>query len=84
MSEKRLILVVEHNRRNMELLVQFLEKEGYAAQGAVELNGLDEAMGREPPFDLVLLDLAGFDRSVWERCEKLRKLGIPFLIISPQ
>lgn len=82
MSGNRLVLVVEHNRRNMELLVEFLEKEGYRAKGVVDLDGVDEAL-REG-VDLVLVDLAGFDRTVWEHCEKLRRCGIPFLIISPQ
>lgn len=30
------------------------------------------------------MDLAGFDRSIWERCERLRAADVPFLLISPQ
>jgi len=30
------------------------------------------------------VDIAGFDRSIWERCERLRAADIPFIIISPR
>ena len=30
-----------------------------------------------------LLDLTGFDKDMWDRCERMRSLEIPFLVISP-
>jgi DNA-binding response OmpR family regulator len=33
---------------------------------------------------LALVDIAGFDRTVWERCEALRQHKIPFLVLSPR
>ena len=33
---------------------------------------------------LTVIDLSGFDSSIWESCAKLRKAKIPFLIITPQ
>jgi hypothetical protein len=33
---------------------------------------------------LALIDIAGFERSIWERCEGLRAKQIPFLVLSPE
>ena len=33
---------------------------------------------------LGLIDLSGFDQNIWKRCEALRKVKVPFIVISPQ
>jgi hypothetical protein len=33
---------------------------------------------------LALVDITGFDRTIWERCEGLRHHKIPFLVLSPR
>ncbi|MEW6378170.1 MAG: response regulator [bacterium] len=83
MEDKPLIMAVDHNPRNLELLSQFLAKEGYRVTGVSALEELDTILDRGEVLDLVLLDLAGYDRNIWDRCERLRKSSIPFLIISP-
>ncbi|HII84343.1 MAG TPA: response regulator, partial [Methanobacterium subterraneum] len=30
------------------------------------------------------MDISGFNRSIWDSCERLRVLEIPFLVLSPQ
>ena len=35
-------------------------------------------------YGLALVDIAGFDRAIWERCEGLRHHKIPFLVLSPR
>jgi CheY-like chemotaxis protein len=40
MSQKPLLLTVDRNRRNLELLAQFLGKEGYQSLGATTLEEL--------------------------------------------
>jgi DNA-binding response OmpR family regulator len=30
------------------------------------------------------VDITGFDRSIWERCELLRNQSIPMIVISPK
>lgn len=84
MEGKKTILVVSHNRRNLQLLVQFLEKAGYQTRGVNSLEELDQSLEKKETIDLALLDLAGFDRSIWERCERLRTANISFLVISPK
>lgn len=79
-----LVLTVASNRRNLELLDGVLIKAGFQTLGVDTLSGLDAALQRASDFALALVDLTGFDASVWERCEQLRQAGVPFLIISPR
>lgn len=78
-----LILTVSSNRRNLELLDEVLAKGGFRTYGVDTMTALDAALEGEAGFALALLDLSGFDRSVWERCERLQEKGVPFLILSP-
>ena len=88
MSEKPLILTVGSNSRNLELLNQFLNKEGYETIGVSNLEELDRQLREfseiKSEIKLVMLDIAGFDRTIWERCEQLQNQQIPFLVISPK
>ena len=77
-----LILAVDRNRRNLELLCQFLGKEGYQLLTATTLDDFDRALADSDDIRLALVDISGFDRSVWERCEGLRDRKVPFLVLS--
>jgi DNA-binding response OmpR family regulator len=78
------ILAVDRNHRNLELLSQFLEREGYQTRPAATLEEFDQALAEANGIGLALVDIAGFDRAIWERCEELRHHKIPFLVISPK
>ena len=82
MADEPTVLAVDHNRRNLELLTQFLAKESYRTIAAKSLEELDQVLNEPNEVGLALVDISGFDRSVWERCERLRDMGIPFLLIS--
>jgi DNA-binding response OmpR family regulator len=84
MAEDACILAIDRNRRNLELLAQFLNKEGYHTVGANSLEEFDRALSGEPKIKLVLLDISGFDRHIWDYCQKLREAEIPFLVLSPR
>lgn len=75
------ILMVDHNKRNIELVADVLQKEGFDVQGCTSMEEFDSAIGSNRRFALALVDIAGFDRSVWERCEQLRG-QTPFIVIS--
>ncbi len=79
-----LILTVDHNRRNLELLAQFLGQAGYGTLKVSSLPELDQALAQAPAIRLALIDIGGFDRSVWDRCQQLGEWGIPLLVISPR
>lgn len=78
------VVILSSLPRNTELLVDFIQKQGYAAQGAVDLDHLDQLLDRGESISLALLDISGLNVGLWSRCERLQALGIPFLIISPR
>jgi len=79
-----MILAVDRNHRNLELLSQFLGREGYQTRPAATLEEFDQALAEANGIGLALVDIAGFDRAIWERCEGLRRHKIPFLVLSPK
>ena len=78
------ILVINANRSEMETLAKELEGEGYVTAGASSLEEMDSAIEGKEDIQLALLDLAGFDKSIWERCDRLHEAKIPFIAIAPQ
>ena len=84
MSKQPLILTVDTNRRNLELLNKFLSKEGYETVSATSLEELERILNQSLKLQLVLLDISGFNRHIWQHCEQIKKQHIPFLVISPR
>ncbi len=84
MTLKHLLLIVGANRRNLELLAQLLGKEGYETIAAASLQECDQVLTGSQAISLALVDIGGFDRSIWERCERLREKDIPLFILSPK
>lgn len=78
------ILLVNHLPRNLELLAQFLEQAGYQTISAANYADFDQALGQQAGINGALVDIAGFDSQIWQRCEQLRAAKIPFLVVSPQ
>jgi DNA-binding response OmpR family regulator len=84
MKPTSIILAVDRNHRNLELLGQFLGRAGYQTRTAATLEEFDELLAAGNDIGLALVDIAGFDRNIWERCEGLRHHKIPFLVLSPK
>ncbi|RMG97076.1 MAG: DNA-binding response regulator [Chloroflexi bacterium] len=84
MSTPNKILVVNYNRRNLALLAGFLEKMGYSVCRAATLEELDKQLMNLASIKLALIDISGFDKRIWEKCEQLRNQSVPFLIIYPE
>src|SRR6185437_5775489 len=78
------ILLVNHLRGNLQLLVEFLGKAGYATVTASTYEELDQVLSQQPSLSGALIDMAGFDAQIWMRCEKLREGKTPFLVLSPR
>jgi len=83
MSDKPLILVVDHNPRNRELLAQFLEREGYEAVAGADLNEAEGLLAQPRRIALGLVDLAGLGQQVWGYCGRLRQERFPFVLLAP-
>ncbi len=78
------ILTVDHNKRNLELLAAYLEQAGYRTIAVSDIGQLDQALVERSAVSLALVDISGFDRSIWEWCRQLSEQGIPLLIVSPR
>ena len=76
------LLAVNSNPRNLELLAQFLNQAGYQVISVDNLAAFDAALDHSPQVGLALVDISGFDHSIWLRCERLQKRDIPLLVIS--
>lgn len=78
------ILAIDRNRRNLKLLTQVLTQQGYQVLAKISLEEVEEAMNTTTTIKLALVDISGFDASIWKLCQRLREQGIPFLVISPR
>ena len=84
MTEKPLILAVDRNRHNLKLMTKYLGHEGFKTLGVSSIEELDRAIETSSEVSLALIDLSGFDQSIWDRCDELNRAHIPFLVISSQ
>ncbi|MFW6078681.1 MAG: response regulator [Gemmatimonadota bacterium] len=78
------ILSVGRNLRNQELLAEFLEPHGFRVLAVYTLEEFDRALERPQAYRAALVDLSGYDRRIWQRCERLRAAGVPFAVIAPR
>ena len=82
--KKPVIQIVNTNRSELETLARELEQTGYETIGAASLNELDQEMKGKRKYALSLVDVSGFDESIWERCGRMHEARIPFIVIAPQ
>jgi DNA-binding response OmpR family regulator len=83
MANDTAILTVDTNRRNLELLAQHLGQAGYETRSATSLEEIDREIDLGG-VGMALIDLSGFDQRIWEPCERLRRAGVPFIVVAPQ
>ena len=78
------ILAMDRNSSNLTLLSKFLSREGYEVIGVSSIEDFEGAIASDLSIRLAIIDISGFDRFIWNCCEELRSLELPFLVISPQ
>jgi DNA-binding response OmpR family regulator len=79
-----MILAIDRNKQNLALLDKFLSKEGYRVIGSSSLEEFEHNLMEQKDIKLVLIDISGFDQTIWNYCEKIRLKGIPMVVISPR
>nr|WP_067296050.1 response regulator transcription factor [Marinobacterium profundum] len=77
-----LILAVNHNRRNLDLLVQFLSQDGYRILAVTSLEEFDQALSAEQRIEMAVVDITGFDQSIWRHCDHMRRKQLPYLVLA--
>ena len=80
MSDKRRVLIVEDEIVVALFLEDILEEFGYVVAGVV--CHLDEAMARDPDYDVAVLDVHINGRSVFDFADMLAAQGIPFVFAT--
>jgi len=83
MSGKAILVVAKHEK-NLHLLADFLEDQGYDPEPASSIKEVDKSLREVDHLDMALIDVTGFGDSIWDRCERIRNEGVPFFIISPR
>ncbi len=84
-SKKQTILVIMGNRKDADVMEQQLRKEGYQVYTISSGKELDRLTQKaEVIISAALIDIADFDQDIWDECNKLKKMEIPFLILSPK
>lgn len=77
----RTILAVDRNPRNLQLLMQVLDSQGFSTLAVPDLAQLDATLAQADPIGLALVDVDGFDTAIWERCRRLRERNIGVLVL---
>lgn len=78
-----LILIVGSNLYNLQLLTDLLENDGHEVIGVSTVDDLDRVLCSGDRIGLALVDISGFDCSIWHRCQRLQQMDVPLLMISP-
>jgi CheY-like chemotaxis protein len=78
------VLIVSSSRSDAEDLGKSLGREGYETSTAGSLAELDEIIRSRERIRLVLVDISGLEKAVWEQCAQLQKARIPLVVIAPQ
>jgi DNA-binding response OmpR family regulator len=82
--EKPVILIINTNRSELDTLANELEQEGYETAGAASPDELDQVLRGKRKYALSIIDMSGFDDSIWERCERMHEAKISLIVIAPQ
>lgn len=76
------ILIVDKNQTNIELLKTFLSKNSFESLAASDYESLDNIIHTKKAVHLVLMDIVGFDVTIWKYCQHFNSIQIPILILS--
>ena len=77
-----LILAVASRGRNLELMKELLDEAGYRVLTADDIEEFDELLQEADGVSLTVLDIDGFTREIWDRCEELQSLDVPILVLA--
>lgn len=68
---------------NLSLLTKALGDHGYPTQGVSNVPTFDSWLHQEETPALAVIDISGFDDSLWSRCSHLARRNISFLVLIP-
>ena len=83
-EKPRTVLAASKSLGNLRQLQQLLSNEGYETTAVNSIPEFDTLQLEDGSIGVAIVDIGGFDRAIWECCERLRTSGIPFIVISPR
>lgn len=78
------VVALSANPRNVELLAGALSADGHEVGSATTLEELDDELDGHAPIEIAVLDVARFDASLWQRCDRMKREQIAFLVVLPR
>lgn len=82
-GSKPLLLIVGMNQNEIDVLARWLENEGFETQRIYRPEEMTKSIRRKKA-GAALIDITGFDQSIWKHASTLRDADIPFIVIAPQ
>jgi len=82
-SSRLPILNVACNKRNGDLLAQFLGNQGYNSVSVTTIADFESSLHSVIGFGLAIVDISGFDRRIWNACDKLSQIHVPLMVVMP-
>jgi DNA-binding response OmpR family regulator len=76
------ILLVSRNAQNLALLKDQLHRQGYQSLVATTVGEFGKSLEADGRIKLALVDLTGFDASIWPLCDRLREAHTPLLMLA--
>lgn len=76
-------LAIESKPGNSLVLSRFLEKLNLKTIGVQDLSQVDAIFQSGQSIAVAIIDVMGFDQTIWDICAELKKRDIPMLILSP-
>lgn len=81
-EQTAIVLALVKNERNLELLTDLLQNEGYHVQMATTVTDFDHKIESTDDIGIAVLDIDGFTRTIWDRCDRLHEADIPTLVLT--
>ena len=78
------ILLVMGDLQNLDVMSDFISKMGYTPVKVDSLRMFASTVNLKKELGLALVDLTGFDKSIWEVCSGLNEMNVPTLVIAPK
>ena len=69
---------------NLEIMSDFIAKIGHTPIKVDSVRMFTSNVDLKREVGLALVDLTGFDKSIWDVCSRLHEMNVPMLVIAPK
>lgn len=76
------MLAIARSAGRRKTMARVLGEAGIEVRQMATITEIDESLGTGSGKELALIDLEDFDQRIWPVCEELRRVGVPFVLIT--